>query len=126
MHIKGCEGHYLCPMPQTGETAKKMDEWIEAGLVLDPHDALIPYSVIDAKRKEILKAKGYEFERVQSGVIDEHEQAWTERVLIVYSPAYAAQKEKGLERRLNNAEEKISALTPARGRGKRQMTDESQ
>ncbi len=126
MHIKGCEGHYLCPMPQTGETAKKMDEWIEAGLVLDPHDALIPYSVIDAKRKEILKAKGYEFERVQSGVIDEHEQAWTERVLIVYSPAYAAQKENGLERRLKNAEETIYALTPARGRGKRQMTDESQ
>ncbi len=126
VYVKNCEGHYLCPMPQTGETAKKMDKWIEVGLVLDTQDALLPYRVIDAKGKETLKAKGYECERVQSGVIDEHEQEWTERVLIVYSPAYAAQKEKGLERRLKNAEEKIYALTPARGRGKRQMTDESQ
>ncbi len=43
VYVKGCEGHYLCPLPQTGETAKKMDEWIEAGLVLDRDDALIQY-----------------------------------------------------------------------------------
>ena len=124
--VKGCEGHYLCPLPQTGETAQKMDEWIEAGLALDAHDELIRYSVVDAKGQDQLKAKGYEIERTQSGRINGHEKAWTERVLIVYSPAYASVKEHGLERRLKNAEEKISALTPARGRGKRQMTDESQ
>ena len=45
--------------------------------------------------------------------------------MIVNSPAYAKQKEKGLEKRLQNAEKKIYALTPARGRGKRQITDES-
>lgn len=125
-YVKECAGHYLCPLPQTGETAKKMETWIEAGLVLDADDALIPYRVIDAKGHETLKAKGYEVERVQSALINEHEQQWTERVLIVYSPAYATQKEKGLERRLKHAEEQLYALTPARGRGKRQRTDESQ
>jgi len=46
--------------------------------------------------------------------------------LIVNSPAYAKQKEKGLEKRLQNAEKKIYALTPEKGRGKRQITDESE
>lgn len=128
LYIKGCKGHYLCPMPQTGETAKKMDEWIEAGLVLDTQNALIPYRVLDAKGQETLKAKGYEIERLQSGGSDEHKQEWTERVLIVYSPAYAyaTQKEKGLERRLKHAKENIYALTPARGRGKRQCKEKAE
>ncbi len=83
--------------------------------------------MLDAKGQATLTAKGSEIERVQSGSIDEHEQEWTERVLIVYFPAsYATQKEKGLERRLKHAEEKMYALTPARGQGTRPMTDESQ
>jgi transposase len=126
LYIKGCKGHYLCPLPNTGETAKKKDEWIEEGLLLDEKDKLIRYTVINNKNKEELKAKGYEIERQQSGVIDGKEKKWTERVLIVNSPAYAKQKEKGLEKRLQNAEKKIYALTPARGRGKRQITDESE
>jgi transposase len=126
LHIKGCKGHYLCPLPNAGETAKKMDGWIEEGLFLDEKDKLIRYTVINDKDKEELKAKGYEIERQQSEVIDGKEKKWTERVLIVNSPAYAKQKEKGLEKRLQNAEKKIYALTPARGRGKRQITDESE
>jgi transposase len=126
LYIKGCKGHYLCPLPNTGETAKKKDAWIEEGLLLDEKDKLIRYTVVNNKNKEELKAKGYEIERQQSGLIDGKEQKWTERVLIVNSPAYARQKEKGSEKRLQNAEKKIYALTPARGRGKRQITDESE
>lgn len=125
LHIKGSKGHYLCPLPNTGETAKKMGGWIEEGLSLDEKDKLIKYTVINDKDKEELKAKGYEIERQQSGGIDGKEKKWTERVLIVNSPSYTKQKEKGLENRLQNAEKKIYALTPARGRGKIQITDES-
>ena len=125
LYIKGCKGHYLCPLPNTGDTAKKMAGWIEKGLLLDEKDKLIRYTVTNNKNKEELKAKGYEIERQQSVVIDEKEKKWTERVLIVNSPSYTKQKEKGLEKRLQNAEKKIYALTPARGRGKRQITDES-
>ncbi|MDM8526173.1 hypothetical protein QUF80_22585 [Desulfococcaceae bacterium HSG8] len=46
-----------------------------------------------------------------------------ERVFVVKSPTHAKQMENGLEKRLKNAEEKLRALTPPRGRGKRQMTD---
>jgi transposase len=116
----------LCPLPNTGETAKKMAGWIEEGLFLDGKDKLIKYTVINDKDKKELKAKGYEIERQQPGVIDGKEKEWTERVLIVNSPAYAKQKERGLEKRLQNAEKRIYALTPARGPGKRQITDESE
>jgi len=102
LHIKGCKGHYLCPLTNTGDTAKKMDGWIEKGLLLDEKDKLIRYTVINNKNKEELKAKGYEIERRQSGLINEKEQKWTERVLIINSSAYAKQKEKGLEKRLQN------------------------
>ena len=107
LYIKGCKGHYLCPLPNTGDTARKMAGWIEKGLLLDEKDKLIRYTVTDNKNKEELKAKGYEIERQQSVVIDEKEQKWTERVLIVNSSAYAKQKQKGLEKCLQNAEKKI-------------------
>jgi transposase len=38
---------------------------------------------------------------------------------------HAAQQAAGLETRLRHAETKLAALTPPRGRGKRQMTDEA-
>jgi len=124
LHIKGVKGYYLCPLPHTGETAEKMEGWIEEGILRDERDELIKFIVTDEKGKEELKAKGYEIKRRQSGVINKKEIKWTERVLIVNSPSYAKQREKGLERRIKNAEEKIYALTPERGRGKRQITDE--
>ncbi len=43
---------------------------------------------------------------------------------MVRSPAQAERQEVGLEKRLAHAETKLAALTPARGRGKRQITME--
>jgi transposase len=51
--------------------------------------------------------------------------AWRERVLVVRSPMHAAQQDAGLEKRLCHAEAQLTALTPPRGRGKRQITDEA-
>ena len=51
--------------------------------------------------------------------------AWSERVLVVRSPMHANQQAAGLETRLSHAETKLAALTPPRGRGKRQITDEA-
>jgi transposase len=48
---------------------------------------------------------------------------WTERVLIVYSPNLAQSQYRGLQGRLQRAEEKLLALTPPPGRGKRQHSD---
>ena len=48
-----------------------------------------------------------------------------ERVLVLRSPMHANQQAAGLETRLRHAETKLAALTPPRGRGKRQITDEA-
>jgi transposase len=48
-----------------------------------------------------------------------------ERVLVVHSPAYAAAQQRSLERRLERATAKLSALTPPRGRGRRQVKEEA-
>ena len=50
---------------------------------------------------------------------------WRERGLVVRSPLHAHQQTAGLENRLHHAETALTALTPPRGRGKRQITDEA-
>jgi transposase len=50
---------------------------------------------------------------------------WTERVLVVCSQAYAKTLQRGLEHRLATATAKLQALTPPRGRGKRQIKDQA-
>jgi transposase len=49
-----------------------------------------------------------------------------ERVFVVYSESYAQAQARGLEHRLATATAKLNALTPPRGRGKRQIKDEAQ
>ncbi len=50
---------------------------------------------------------------------------WEERLQWVYAPARAAQQRQALETRLQQAEAALWALTPAPGRGKRQIRDEA-
>jgi transposase len=53
------------------------------------------------------------------------EVAWTERLLVVRSHQYEQTTKKWLHRRLEKAEKALKALTPTRGRGKRQIEDEA-
>ena len=73
--------------------------------------------------QEVLAAEGYEFERTCGAPVGAAE--WSERVVVVRSPMHATQQAAGLETRLRHAETKLAALTPPRGRGKRQITDEA-
>ncbi len=87
---------------------------------------LTEIKVMNDKDEEVIIAKGYELKRERKGVVEGKEMEWTERVLIVKSLSYANKMEKGLETRLKNAEEKIRALTPQRGKGKKQITEEAE
>ena len=58
--------------------------------------------------------------------IDGEIREWTERVLVVQSESYRKVQRQGLEGRLQRASEALLALTPAPGRGKRQVQDETQ
>ncbi len=124
LHIVGEGNHYLSTLPLTGKTAGEMEEWIEKGIAKDKKK-LEELKGKDKKGNEILVSKGYEFERELSGIENKKEEKWMERVIISKSPAYAEKMKKGFEKRIENAMRKINALTPKRGRGKRQITEES-
>ena len=130
IHI-ATHGHlYLSPLPLTGHTAEEMEEWISKGMVKDMEGALELVFRENDRNKTVLAAAGYEFERELPVPKKEGEESpeerVKERVLVIRSPAHAEQQARGVEQRLANAQQKIEALTPARGRGKRQITDEAE
>src|SRR5882672_8071695 len=121
-YMAGRQHGYLAPLPLTGGTAEAMARWIDEGIAQDRAGALTPIMRVNPCGKAVLVAEGYEVERpCDLAVSAAH---WSERVLVVRSPVQAAHQAVGLEKRLVHAEQKLAALTPARGRGKRQLTDE--
>jgi len=117
---------YLSPLPLTGTTAEAMDAWITEGVTKEQTGELERIVRINDRGHEVLVAEGYEFARTcyaPSSAVDAA--AWNERVLVVRSPMHADQQAAGLEKRLCHAETKLAALTPPRGRGKRQITAEA-
>ena len=124
--LRGTSDLYLSPLPLTGATAEAMDAWITEGVTQGEAGALERICRTNDRGHEVLAAEGYEFERT----CDAPDEAGTqrhgrERVLVVRSPMHADQQAAGLEKRLCHAETKLAALTPPRGRGKRQITDEA-
>lgn len=108
--------YYLMPLAQVGETASLMDGWIADGLA--QQESLKQVQSTDGK--EVI-AQGYEMSRT----CQDEGQQWSERVLIVRSLAHAHTLSRHLQERLGKAEAALQALTPAVGRGKRQMTEEA-
>jgi transposase len=120
--IAGHHDFYLLPLPLTGATAEAMEAWISEGVAKGKSGELAQIFRTNDRGQEVLAAEGYEFER-RCGAKGSQE-AWTERVVVVRSPMHASQQAAGLEKRLTHAETNLAALTPPRGRGKRQITDE--
>jgi transposase len=114
---------YLSPLPLTGATAEAMDAWITTGLRKGETGELTRIWRTNDRGHEVLAAEGYEVART-CGAPD-GDGAWSERVVVVRSPMHATQQAAGLETRLCHAETQLTALTPPRGRGKRQITDEA-
>jgi transposase len=117
---------YLSPLPLTGATAEAMDAWITAGVTQGEMGELARIMRTHDRGHQVLAAEGYEFARTCDTLGDTGDAAtWRERVLVMRSPMHAAHQAAGLEKRLCHAETQLAALTPPRGRGKRQLTDET-
>jgi transposase len=117
---------YLSPWPLTGTTAEAMDAWVTTGVTQGEMGALERIMRTNDRGHQVLGAEGYEFERTCEAPGDGGDAAtWRARVLVMRSPMHADQQAAGLEKRLCHAETQLAALTPPRGRGKRQMTDEA-
>lgn len=122
-HIHHREQQYLCPLALTGKTAEEMGTWIATAN--DGTHPLQPIYVENERSERKLLAEGYTFERAVTALVAGEEQTWTERVFIVRSQTYRQILQNGLEKRLQQAAARLLALTPAPGRGKRQIQDES-
>jgi len=122
-HVAGHQALYLSPFPFTGATAEAREAWITAGMAKGEAGELERIFRTNDRGQAVLAAEGDEVERTCCGQGGEEE--WTERVVVVRSPMHAQQQAAGLETRLSHAENTLAALTPPRGRGKRQITDEA-
>jgi len=119
------QDYYWSPLPLTGATAEAMAAWITTGVRQGERGELARLMRTNDRGHQVLVADGYECERTceaPGAAVDAV--AWQERVLIVRSPMHAAHQAAGLEKRLCHAETKLATLTPPRGRGQRQITDE--
>jgi transposase len=121
--IAGHHDWYLSPLPLTGATAEAMDAWSSEGVARSARHELVRLFRTNDRGHEVLAAEGYEFARTCYAK-GRHE-GWTERVMGVRSPLHANHQAAGLDKRLCHAETALAALTPPRGRGKRQITDEA-
>jgi transposase len=121
--IVGHHDLYLSPLPLTGVTAEAMEAWISEGVARGETGELVRVFRTNDRGHEVLTAEGYEFERT-CWAKGSHE-GWTERVMVVRSPLHAHHQAAGLDKRLRHAATALAALTPPRGRGKRQITEEA-
>jgi len=123
-YLHGRGHHYLAPLALVGDTAAQMREWVQAAG--NDTQTLTPIPVVDAQGQALPLVQGYETSRPCTAQVNGQALEWTERVFVVYSQAYAQAQARGLEQRLARATAKLNALTPPRGRGKRQFQDEAQ
>jgi transposase len=122
-HIHHLGHDYLCPLAQTGKTGEEMIKWVQAAN--DGHQELQAVYIENDQGEHKLLAEGYEFERPVKAEIGAETKEWMERVVVVRSESYRRVLREGLASRLQRATDELMALTPAPGRGKRQIQDET-
>jgi len=114
------QAYSLMPLPLTGQTRADFAGWVERAVELGKQEA--GELLWDGPR---LLGAGDEFERAVSAEVDGQPLVWSERVQVRRSGDLARQQRADLQERLGEAAAAIRAVTPARGRGKRQFTDEA-
>lgn len=132
--------YYLTPLPLSGEVPELLRSLIEpvwsrkqalervyrpATQDEDAVDSSCEGEAVGAKpkvRKELL-ALLFETTRAQQAQVNGEVLAWQERAPVIYSLSLAKQARQGLRERVRRAEQDVLALTPPRGRGRRQQED---
>jgi len=124
------EDYYLMPLAHLKDEPKLLDEllqgWNKGEEELER--IFLPEDIAangDDPEPELAIAYGFEVERPRVGRANGQKEVWTERLLVVRSFSYRHTMQAGLHRRLDKAEKELQALTPQRGRGKRQIKDEA-
>lgn len=124
-HIHHQQHYYLMPLPRTGQVPQWLRQWLT-----EMRESQAPLASIVVPRgdgKEPSRLSGYEMTREVEGTTPEgNPVCWQEQVFLVHSLAHQQQQENGLRNRLQNATEKLWKLTPPVGRGRKQITQQSE
>ena len=116
--------YYLHPLSMKGKQDELLHELVNR--VLDDETVeLTDVHALTVKPdgSSKLLAQAWETTRTLEATVADEQVKWDERLLAVYSPALAQAGYRGLERRLQAATEALLALTPPRGRGRRQWQE---
>ena len=122
---------YLTPLAHCKDEPQLLDKllspWVgredEMERIFLPKDCLQDGQVPD---EELALAYGFEVTRPRQCNIANQSFEWTERLLVVRSTQFAKSSLKLLHKRLEKAEKALASLTPARGRGKKQIKTEAE
>jgi transposase len=118
-YVQTTRNFYLMPLAQVGHLPEQLAAWVAAAV--SGQVKLQP--VRDPEDKGLL-GEGYEITRVLTDEVAGHGPVrWTERVLILHSESLAEAGRRGLRQRLTSTQTEILALTPERGRGRKQYTE---
>lgn len=122
-YVQGLGHYYLCPLAQTGNTPTAMTQWIAAANA-NPEAWQALHVTADDGTQPLL-AQGCTFERAVQVTTEAASQVWRERVLLVRMERLRQRQLATLDERLTKATAQLLALTPAPGRGKRQIQTEA-
>jgi transposase len=120
--LQASDDYYLVPLAHTGTVPALLAELLEP-----VWQGQQPLERVYAPRSEHvpprLLALGYETTRAQQGEVQGETVSWEERMQVMFSPSLARQGRRGLNARLDRAEQALQALTPPPGRGRRVRAD---
>ena len=120
---------YLSPLAHLKDEPGLLDKllvpWIDREDEMER--VFLPEDLLEAgpgPNPELALAWGFQVSRTRQAQVAGRLVKWQERLLVVRSLQYMQSTQKLLHRRLDRAEKVLTALTPSRGRGKRQIEDE--
>lgn len=118
--IQQTQHYYLTPLARVGTVPALLAT--ELTQAINSQTPRISVKRPDKKGQLQEIVTGYEVSRPQQmEQTDGSTREWTERVLLVHSPAHAQKQLHRLDERLQKASAQLKALTPDFGRGKRQI-----
>jgi len=113
--------YYLMPLAQVGHLPDQLEKWVDDAV----RGKVRLQPILDGDGKTRL-GEAYERRRPLTAETETGTLQWDERVLIMRSTAYAQAAVRSLHKRLAQAQSELCALTPPRGRGQRQFTEQAE
>ncbi len=119
-YVQATRNFYLMPLAQVGHVPDALAGWVHAAL-----KGKVSLQAVPGAPGEKPLGEAYELKRTLTATRDTGPVKWVERVVVVRSASFAKAAIRGLHQCLTHAEAELRALTPPRGRGQRQFTEEA-